>query len=195
MRAIGRIGERVGEPGEVIGEVVDRAPAIGNMQRIAFARVRNARIHLEVPARVARQRIGGVHAAPLQRDPVRAHVAFLEHVRTDPLARRERDRRTMHGELVAEQHEVGDAVLVAPGLEVRRQPGEVAAVVPGRLVAPVKRVAGAEIDPAHPLAMRNHRVGEAREERRRHALQEKEVAAHATKASATIAAPMSAGRM
>ena len=53
-----------------------------------------------------------VGAVPLQRDPVGAEIAFLEHVHRDAARAGEIDRHAVIGAAIAEQDDVGDAALV-----------------------------------------------------------------------------------
>jgi hypothetical protein len=80
----------------------------------------------------------------------------------------------MVGAAIAEEDDVGDALIVQEGAEEVTPVGELAAVVNGSWPPPEEPIAAADVDPMHRVAALGYCVSQTRPERRCKSLQEKE---------------------
>ena len=161
---------------QVVGQVLPRpaAEAGGHALR-RIGRRRQGGGGVQVVLRVPRQAGQAVDAADLQRHPVGAHVAFLEHMHLHQPLRGQGAGGLVQRPAVAEQHDVGDAAALQQRLQVGGPAGQAAAVVHRTGPPPKQPVAAMEVDAVDAVAAGRQCVAQVAEERAGQALKEQEL--------------------
>ncbi len=131
---------------------------------------------LTKPVGVFRQCREPVDPALLEGDPVRAHIALLDHMHEEPAPFGDADRGAVQRPAVAKQDDVADRPFGDQAIEKLGPfvfaPAKVDAV--GK--PPEHSVAAVEVDPVHGMTAPLQRRSEPLEKPRRHSLQEQKTA-------------------